>query len=145
MHNTTAKGITLPITAVVIMGIALIVVVAISAFFLSTGSFQISRAEAERIYRTKCLTYCDAFDTVKNHETAAQLSSDPEFLAACSAKGIAWKDDNGEIPGRCLEACPCDLSVAPGDAAYHTSCASGCLTAATAEEQAQCFSVCNGA
>ncbi len=122
------KGITLPVNAVVIIVLAALVFGAVALLFTSTGGQQISKADAERIFFAKCQSYCDKISSGNNYRLAAALKeTDPEFFQSCTVKGIQWKDANGEIPARCLAACPCDLSTTAGETNADNACVLGCL------------------
>jgi len=105
------KGISLPISAIVVIGLAVFVGAAIALFFLSTGGGQLSKIEAEQIYRTRCQTYCDPSNPGRTLATAAILQqTDPQFITACEIKGIPLRDSRGAVaPLVCIKACPCNL------------------------------------
>lgn len=142
-HMKNKKG-AVPIAAVVAVIIALIVLGAVVIFFVSSGGMQISKADAERIFQTQCQLYCDKINSKNNIEFSAQLKDqDPEFLQACEVVGVEWKDEKGEIPLRCLAACPCDVQVSAAEVNADISCRSRCVRqTSTAEELSSCIAAC---
>ncbi len=119
-------------TAVVVVGLALLVFAAVALLFLSTGGAQISKIEAEQIYRTKCQAYCDQTDAGKNAALVGKLTTEKnaefqKFLLACDAAGIPWRDSAGENPSRCLEACPCNMKLTAGQVTSDTLCSARCV------------------
>jgi len=106
------KGISLSLNAVVIIGIAVLVIAAMGLFFLSGSGSTISDAEAKRIFYSGCTQYCkaDLYETFQGAYTAAYTN--PQFIAACVKLGFGSQ----EFPNRCLENCPnCNLDVTGQD------------------------------
>ena len=138
------KGVTVPVSAVIGILIALIVLAAVTVFFVSSGGTQISKADAERIFHTQCQLYCDKINSKNNIEFSAQLKEqDPEFLQACEVVGIEWKNEKGEIPLRCLAACPCDVQVSAAEVNADIRCRANCVRGtSTAEELKSCVAAC---
>lgn len=124
-QHGTNKGISLPVSAVVILGLAVLVLAAVALLFLTTGGQQISKIEAERIFATKCQELCDRFDSGKNIRTASLLPQNDPFLEACKVKGINFQGEQTAL--LCLQACPCDTTVTPEQARRLDTCSASCV------------------
>ena len=140
------KGIALPVNIIVAVVIMVVVLTAVVVYFMSGTGTRISMADADRIFYTKCQVYCDNTDNEANRNLVVEKiqNQDAEFLdflEACEMRGIPWRDSSGEIPLRCLAACPCDVSLTAGEARSNTNCAASCLDACEAGDAA-CLRLC---
>ncbi len=114
----------LPISAIVIIALAVLVGAAIALFFLSTGGNQLSKIQAEQVFRTKCQTYCDPSNVGRTLATAAILQqTDPQFISACEIKGIPLRDSKGAVsPLVCIKACPCNVEPTTDGSKCRSDC-----------------------
>lgn len=127
----TKKGLELPVSMIIVVAIAVLVIAAVAFFFLSTGGSQINTANAETVFTTKCQLYCNQQDPAANRQLVTRLVTlkDPgfqQFLDACTTKGIPWKDSKGEAPLLCLAACPCNVAATPSQTSTASSCRATC-------------------
>jgi hypothetical protein len=128
------KGLELPVNIIIVIVIAVVVLIAVIAFFMSGTGTQMSRAEASSIYYGQCNSYCDHIDNKANRDLVVEKVSnaDPEFqgfLEACEVLGFEWRDNKNDpgVPLRCLDKCPCDVSLTVGEANDNRVCAATCL------------------
>jgi len=123
------KGLELPIAAVVAVGIAVLVVAIVAMFFLSSGGGQISKADAERIFYSKCQSMCSPTDGLANRIAAAKLTATDPFIKACQAIGMDLGPANADpISLRCVEQCSgCDVSLTPDQVVKENRCSSSCI------------------
>ncbi|MBI4896390.1 MAG: hypothetical protein HY832_02480 [Candidatus Aenigmarchaeota archaeon] len=104
---TRQNGLELPTSTIVIFVVVVLVLLVIGTFLLSSSGSQISRADAERIFRQNCQGLCKPIP-VENYRVASELhTTNPEFLKACVALGY---EPHG-LPYECLEQCGCDMKV----------------------------------
>lgn len=54
------KGLSMPISVIVIIVIAALILVYLSVFFLGVTGGQMSRAQAEQVYTSGCMDFCGA-------------------------------------------------------------------------------------
>ncbi|MEM7819735.1 MAG: hypothetical protein QXD48_02815 [Candidatus Aenigmatarchaeota archaeon] len=107
------RGITLPTNMIIIIILAVLVLIVLSAYFISTSGTSMSTADANRIFSKGCLRYCKS-DVEKNYVNAYYIpETDKEFMAACERLGYG----NREYPNRCLEKCGhvCDMQATDSD------------------------------
>lgn len=94
------KGISLPISAIVIFALALIVLLAVSTFFMTTGGKSMSKIEAQQIFEEQCPRY-------KCTYSENNFNPSKEFLEAC--KILYGIEEKEKI--KCLWFCNCGLEA----------------------------------
>lgn len=97
---------------VVIIAVAVLVLAALAAFFLTSSFGQISETEAQRLFAVGCTRYCEAdlYGTFRNAYLSAQ--NDAGFIAACKRLGHG----DQQWPNRCLGNCTnCYTKIEEGD------------------------------
>jgi flagellar basal body-associated protein FliL len=102
------KGISLSVNLIVVLGIVVLVLAAVLAFFFSGSFGQISQAEAQRVFAAGCARYCEPnlYATFKNAYDASR--NDPSFVNACVALKYGDKDHVNKCLGECSN---CNLDV----------------------------------
>lgn len=95
------KGFSLSLNAVILIAIAVLVLAALSVFFVTSSLGGLSETEAQRLFAVGCTRYCEAdlYGTFRNAYLAAQ--NDAGFIAACKRLGHG----DQQYPNRCLERC----------------------------------------
>jgi len=96
------KGLELPVSAIILIGISLLVLVSISMFFISGSAGTMSTTEAQRIFYEKCQIVKCALTEPDNIENAKQ-----ELQEACS---VLYGDKDVNLI-RCMEGCGCTTKV----------------------------------
>lgn len=102
------KGLAISLNVVIVLAITILVLASISAFFFTSSFGQISEAEAQRIFSSGCVRYCepDLYKTFTNAYMASR--NDPSFVMACERLGYG---DASHV-NRCLERCSnCNLNI----------------------------------
>ena len=103
------KGISLPVNAVVVIGLAVLVLVAVAAFFTTGSGGQLSELDARREFTVGCQNFCES--APENYALAARLPTEhKKFYAACQRLYNV-----GDYPNRCLEQCGCDMNMTEQD------------------------------
>jgi hypothetical protein len=95
----------LPISIAILTAIVVIVLVVVVVFFLSTGGFQMTLAQAEKTIADRCVKYCPLVKEQGLDFIVTLRDSDPVFIEACKVKY------NIDIPNICLRQCGGDCSV----------------------------------
>ncbi len=106
------KGLSMSLNLIVIIAIAVLALVSLTAVFFSGSFGQISEAEAQRLFASGCARYCepDFYGTFRNAYLASQ--NDPDFVRACERLQYGTKDR----VNRCLDRCGnCFLNVTESD------------------------------
>lgn len=102
------KGLELPINMIVIISIAVVVILAVSMFFLTQSGAGFSTIEATRIWTLGCNTYCngDGLDGVYNACGSDMIGRGTEFskdfVRAC--KTLGYISENNQCVS-CLRRC----------------------------------------
>ena len=107
------KGFSLPISVVIIIVVAALILVYLSTFFLGVTGTHMSRAQAEQVYTSGCMDFCGASENtlLNGYRTAySEESSFTRFREACTVldyieREPASPENNARGVLSCLRTC----------------------------------------
>lgn len=95
----------LPITAVILIAVAVMIVVVFALFFYSSAGQKMTEAEAEKVFAEQCLNLCKQAKE-KGYTFLLTLSdTHPQFISACETKYGTG------APNECLGFCGAGCSI----------------------------------
>ncbi len=109
------KGMALSVNTIVILVIAVIAIVSVSAFFLMSSGGAVSDTDAYRVFSNGCNQYCKptVYETFKALNSASK--NYPAFAQACVKLGYVMSNEPN-LEARCLLKCSgCSLDVNEND------------------------------
>lgn len=99
------KGITLPLTSIVIIAIAVLALVVVVGFFLTTGGGAAASIQQEKVFRETCIEICQMPDRADVNLAARY----PNWQSACEALYAVPKGAYIQ----CLDRCGCVTTPSP--------------------------------